>query len=437
MNDVNYIYGVVPDNWKKMKIKHFYELYSGGTPLSSVDSNYAEEGVCFVNISDMTNTEYITDTTKKLTDKGIKNKNLKILKSGTILYSIYASLGSVSELKTKATISQAILALIPKMGISIDKNYLKFLLMIAKENIFYFSNGTTQSNLNADIVNNLPLIIPELNNQIRISLYVGNKTLIINKLIDNQKQQIEKLKEYKQSLISEVVTKGLNPNVEFKDSNVKWIGLIPKNYDVSLISRHTFVTKLAGFEFTEILSKNINEFDDIPIVRAQNIKNDKFIKDFTGYINNDTARKLVRSNLDKPCILMTFIGAGVGEVAIFNEEKLHQLAPNVAKIEILKSHEDRISLRYLLYYLMSNAANFEKDQYLKATAQPNISMTIIRGLRFVLPPIDDQNKIIKYLDNKVLRLDELIELKNKKIDELYNYKKSLIYEYVTGKKEVS
>lgn len=298
-------------------------------------------------------------------------------------------------------------------------------------------NISTIENISAGKYADLPVTLHDKNKQNLIVEILDETSILIDNLIFNQQQQIEKLKEYKQSLISEVVTKGLNPNVEFKDSNVKWIGLIPKNYDVSLISRHTFVTKLAGFEFTEILSKNINEFDDIPIVRAQNIKNDKFIKDFTGYINNDTARKLVRSNLDKPCILMTFIGAGVGEVAIFNEEKLHQLAPNVAKIEILKSHEDRISLRYLLYYLMSNAANFEKDQYLKATAQPNISMTIIRGLRFVLPPIDDQNKIIKYLDNKVLRLDELIELKNKKIDELYNYKKSLIYEYVTGKKEVS
>lgn len=296
-------------------------------------------------------------------------------------------------------------------------------------------NGV-RSTINASQLLNYPVPKPSFQEQEKIAAYLDEKTVKIDELISAQEDAIAKLEEFKKRLISEKVVNGLKKENDFKDTNIDWIGEIPKNYKITRVSRHAFVTKLAGFEFTKILSKKIKEQGEVPIVRAQNIKNDSFIEDFTGYIDIETARLLHRSNLDKSCILMTFIGAGVGEVAIYNKSKLHQLAPNVAKIVINKEDEKLLLLRFLLYYLMSSSAEGEKDQYLKATAQPNISMTIIRSLRIVLPPMNEQIEIVAYLDRKTEEINQLIQIKKNKIEKLNEYKKSLIYEAVTGKVEV-
>ncbi len=102
----------LPVDWNIKKNKYLLNfMYSGGTPSASISEFYCDDGIPFVSISDMSRYNYVYDTQKHLTYEGIKDKNLKILDEGTILYSIYATVGAVSELRTKAAISQAILAL--------------------------------------------------------------------------------------------------------------------------------------------------------------------------------------------------------------------------------------------------------------------------------------------------------------------------------------
>ena len=126
--------GNIPSGWSTIKNKYLYSLlYSGGTPTASEGKFYAEEGCPFVAISDMSTTEYVTETKKHLTEDGIANKNLKILPSGTILYSIYATVGVVSELMIDATISQAMLAI--ELKSKINKSYYKYNLKAMKDYI--------------------------------------------------------------------------------------------------------------------------------------------------------------------------------------------------------------------------------------------------------------------------------------------------------------
>ena len=137
--------GNIPSGWSTIKNKYLYSLlYSGGTPTASEGKFYTEEGCPFVAISDMSTTEYVTETKKHLTEDGIANKNLKILPSGTILYSIYATVGVVSELMIDATISQAMLAI--ELKSKINKSYYKYNLKAMKDYIFSQANGNTQFN---------------------------------------------------------------------------------------------------------------------------------------------------------------------------------------------------------------------------------------------------------------------------------------------------
>ena len=195
--------GEIPADWEVIKNKYLLSLlYSGGTPSVSNNDFYCfEDGTPFVSISDMSNVDYVLSTQKRLTDSGLKDKNLRILPIGTILYSIYATVGAVSELKIEAAISQAMLAL--QVNSKVDKSFYKYNLAAMKGYIFSNANGNTQFNLNAEKVKNFYFVLPNVATQHRIANYLDRKCSQIDAIIARQQEVIEKLKAYKLSVITE------------------------------------------------------------------------------------------------------------------------------------------------------------------------------------------------------------------------------------------
>ena len=279
--------------------------------------------------------------------------------------------------------------------------------------------------------------VPEYAEQERIAAFLDAGCAEIDTVLEKTRASIEEYKKLKQAVITQVVTKGIRGDRPMKNSGIEWIGDIPAEWKVASIGRFCFVTKLAGFEFTNDMMSNIQDSGDIPIVRAQNIKMGKFINNISEFIPYRISQKLERCALNRKCLIITFIGAGIGEVAIFNEPKRYHLAPNVAKIVINVGMEHFVTEEYLLYFLMSFAGQEEINKIKKATAQPSLSMGTIRSIKMVLPDsIEEQSEIVSYLDMRCASIDALIAKKQQYLIEIENYKKSLIYEYVTGKKEV-
>lgn len=279
--------------------------------------------------------------------------------------------------------------------------------------------------------------VPEYAEQERIAAFLDAECAEIDAVLEKTRASIEEYKKLKQAVITQAVTKGIRGDRPMKDSGIEWIGEIPVKWKVASIGRFCFVTKLAGFEFTNDMMSNIQDSGDIPIVRAQNIKMGKFINNISEFIPYRISQKLDRCALNRKCLIITFIGAGIGEVAIFNEPKRYHLAPNVAKIVINVGMEHFVTEEYLLYFLMSFAGQEEINKIKKATAQPSLSMGTIRSIKIVLPDsIEELSEIVNYLDMRCDSIDALIAKKQQYLTEIENYKKSLIYEYVTGKKEV-
>lgn len=279
--------------------------------------------------------------------------------------------------------------------------------------------------------------VPEYAEQERIAAFLDAECAEIDTVLEKTRASIEEYKKLKQAVITQVVTKGIRGDRPMKNSGIEWIGDIPAEWKVASIGRFCFVTKLAGFEFTNDMMSNIQDSGDIPIVRAQNIKMGKFINNISEFIPYRISQKLERCALNRKCLIITFIGAGIGEVAIFNEPKRYHLAPNVAKIVINVGMEHFVTEEYLLYFLISFAGQEEINKIKKATAQPSLSMGTIRSIKMVLPDsIEEQSEIVSYLDMRCASIDALIAKKQQYLIEIENYKKSLIYEYVTGKKEV-
>jgi len=231
---------------------------------------------------------------------------------------------------------------------------------------------------------------------------------------------LEKIRDEKERLIKEKKLKKEKALAEISEDENPYE--LQKGWKWAHINEIAFVTKLAGFEYTKYLSNGITYEGDVPIVRAQNIKMNNFIENTQEFISFDLSEKLSRSALYKKCIVITFIGAGIGEVAIFDKVNRYHLAPNVAKIEIFNNFSVNVDEKYALYYLMSSIGRKDIFRFLKATAQPSLSMETIRKVRVALPPLQEQKRIVEKVDSLIQLCDEL----EKKIEKSKDYSNRLM-----------
>lgn len=412
--------GVIPSAWRTARVKNVAEtMQSGGTPDSSNDTFYVdiEGGIPWVAIADMSTTPYVKDTNKHISEEGRKSKNLIVFEPGTILYAMYASVGKVSELAVPATINQALLAIV--LNSSIDGSFFKYALNAWEPYIISESNGTTQFNLNANKVANLCFPMPNRLEQESIARYLDTKCAQVDTLIANVQAQIEKLKAYKQSLITEVVTKGLAPTVPMKDSGVEWIGEIPAHWEI----------KRGKVLFGESDARSTDGSEELLTVSQ-----------YTGI----TPRSQKNVNMFEALTLEGYKLCDVGDIAA-NTMWLWAGAIGVS------AYSGVISPSYNVY--RQKAENFVPsylDCLLRAPMLVQEYASRSTGIRasrlrlypkdfldimFPVPPVDEQQDIMSVLSEKFAAVDKLIAIKKFKIEKLEQYKKSLIYEYVTGKKE--
>lgn len=182
---------------------------------------------------------------------------------------------------------------------------------------------------------------------------------------------------------------------------------IPQNWKKVLLNDIAFVTKLAGFEYTKYMK--LADSGEVPVIRAQNVKPFELNENSLKYIDLETSQLLQRCALDRKSLLMTFIGAGIGDVCVFNKEQRYHLAPNVAKIEPFAD----TNINYLLIFLNGIWGKDEIFKSLKATAQPSISMATIREIWLPLPPLTEQNRIVEKVNELFSIIDKLQTLQGK------------------------
>ena len=240
---------------------------------------------------------------------------------------------------------------------------------------------------------------------------------------------IEKLKAYKLSVITEAVTKGLNPDVPMKDSGVEWIGEIPEHWEIRRIGSFARVTS----------SKRIFEEsyvdEGVPFYRSKEITDlSKGLHVQTEiFIPEEVFEQVNEASPAPKCgdILLTSIGT-IGNTWISDGRKFYYKDGNITQIEA----NDSFDSAYVEYCFSSNVV---LEQYTRlAMGSTLLALTIIKIKKILVafPPLDEQRKIVQYLKLKYSSIDAAIKNKENLITKLADYKKSLIYEVVTGKKEV-
>jgi type I restriction enzyme, S subunit len=233
--------------------------------------------------------------------------------------------------------------------------------------------------------------------------------------VESAELLLEKIKVEKEKLIKQGIYKRGRTILNSKTIKSQ---LISNNWKYSKLKDLFFVTKLAGFEYSKYI--RLSDMGEIPVIRAQNVK--PFVIDTSSvkYIDSSTSELLERSALTRNCLLVTFIGAGIGDVALFDKKQRWHLAPNVAKLEPYS--QTYIDLEYINFYLLSDFGRLQIYKHRKATAQPSLSMGTIRDIDLIIPPIDEQKEIVRKIKDLFSRFDKFNELNlsNKERLELLN-----------------
>ena len=421
--------GEIPEEWEIVKNKYLLDrMYSGGTPTASNERYYSDVGTPFVSIADMSSTDYVSSTKKCVSADGIKDKNLEILPKGTILYSIYATIGAVSELDIDATINQAILALILKPGF--DKRYYKYCLSAMRNYIYFNANGNTQFNLNADKVWNYVFVRPPYAIQKEIANSLDAECARIDAVIEQTRASIEEYKKLKQAVITQAVTKGIRPNRPMKDSGVDWIGKVPCDWQVTKLKY--FATIRSGITLGKIYPAD-TKLVEYPYLRVANVQGSYTdLSDVaTIAVTEEEAEKY---RLHDGELLMTEGGDRdkLGRGTVWHAEIDPCLHQN--HVFALRTNENLLA-EYVSYLSESLVGR----DYFDVTANQSVHLastnsTTILNFTIPYPKVDEQREIVQYLDRRILEISEIISKKQGLLIEIESMKRALVYEYVTGKK---
>ena len=396
--------GEIPKDWSNAKYRYSGEFVKGKLPS---EQNVEQLGKPIIGASEM----LCKDCRNFSTDESVptcQKKDILILWDG-------ANAGIVANNCEGIVSSTAV------KYVCTDKKFdAQYLFYLFKNGEPFFRskvNGTTIPHMNQKYIDEYLCIQPLLSEQQRIAEFLDRKCAEVDEMIALQEQIIEELKAYKQSVITEAVTKGLNPDAPMRDSGIEWIGSIPEHWEVK---RGKFMFQiLSGAPFESELFTNDSNY--MPLIRIRDIMHE----DTEAYYMGAYTQEYIVSKGD---ILVGMDGdfnvaSWKGKNALLNQR--------VCKLYNFKSDIHPRFIYYTLPLLLKR-----KNDLTYATTVKHLSTFDILAFPFTIPPITEQQAIADYLDEKCADIDSLIQTKQSKIDSLKEYKKSIIYEYVTGKREV-
>ena len=286
-------------------------------------------------------------------------------------------------------------------------------------------NSGVRSSLTASDMLNLPVIVPDIHEQKNIANYLDKQCSEIDLLTADIEKQISVLEDYKKSVITEAVTKGLDPNVEMKDSGVEWIGDIPKHWIISKIKHIAKINPKCDIRKLNLYS--VVTYSPMECIRNNTFENrpinyEELPPSLTRFQEGDLVMAKVSPCFENGNIsIMKDLYSGVG----FGSSELFVFRANP------------ITTRYLCYFLQNtNCKNYEILSFSGIAGLQRINSDHLRNTNITIPNINEQKQIADYLDKKCSEIDSLISEKKEQLEKLASYKQSMIYAYVTGKKEV-
>ena len=298
---------------------------------------------------------------------------------------------------------------------------------------FSYGKGVSYDNrwtLSAETLMNYPVVALSYEEQCKRANYLDRKCSQIDAIIAKQQQIIEKLKEYKLSVITEAVTKGFDPNVPMKDSGVEWIGKIPEHWAI-----HKFCWDYSAMLGKMLDAKRITGDSLHPYIKNADVQWD--------FINFENLDEMDFSDEEKerysicPGDLMVCEGGEIGKCAVVPNDAPNGIYYQKALHRVRRQRQNSGSIDFLSKVLYCMAKNNCLNTSPEKATIAHLPGDALSQLRIPAPPFREQNQIAGYLKKKCAKIDEMAVRKQAVVEKLQKYKKSLIYEVVTGKREVS
>lgn len=411
--------GEIPSHWEVVPIKHSYKFTVGWTPPTGRNDLF--EGInLWANISDLGD-KVIRTTTNHISDSAVRQSGRSISPKGSLLYSFKLSVGTVSFCGADMYTNEAIATFLK------GKNSLEFLYYAAP--IFIIKNANTNIYgapiLNQDLIKNALVLLPPLSEQDAIVRYLDSATSEIDKAIAMQQKMIDLLNERKQIIIQNAVTKGLDENVEMKESGVEWIGSIPKHWKVRKIKtvanfnplpqRKFQQDEIVGYLPMERLglgSMNPSEisYGKMPVGLNYIEDGDVVIAKVTPCFEN--GKIAIAKNLKNGCSF------GTSEIFVYRPIKIDSV--------------------FLLYSLQNEQLKNKCASTMMGTGGlKRVNASFAKNVYITFPPTEkEQNEIGLFLENKISTFNKTIENIQRQITLLQERKQIIINEVVTGKVRV-
>ena len=412
--------GEIPDDWESIRLKYIYSTTKAKLPKQFYDDKNLTPYLSMDFIRDSINTEpvYAKD------GDYCSEEDILILWDGS-------NAGEI-VFNHPAGYAPSTTAILKKLSTQSLPVYDKFYLKALEDDLRRNTNGMGIPHVNGSYLNNSLFLLPPKSTQERIASYLDKKCNKIEETIQNQQQVIEKLKAYKQSLITEAVTgkvkiengKACGEYESYKDSGVEWIGKIPSEWEVKKLK---FSSQIMRGLFSHRPRNDPDYYDGVhPFIQTGEVA--RAVKYITTY--SQTLNELgfsVSREFPAGTVLLT-IAANVGDVAILD---FNACFPDSV---IGFYPKENVSKIFMFYVLKSMKEQFMRNAII--STQMNLNINIVKEEFIPLPSLAEQKEIVKFLEKKSDYIDTAIEQKQNLIEKLTEYKKSLIYECVTGKKEV-
>lgn len=382
---------------EKKRLGDICEIVTGATPKTNI-KEFWDGDINWITPAELTEDTYIiNESLRKITTEGVEKTGLKSFPKGTVILSSRAPIGKVAIAGCEMYCNQGFKNLVCSK--QINNRFLYWYLKGHKEYLNSLGRGATFKEISKAIVENIEICLPTLEKQEKYADILEQ----CNGIIQIKKGQLRKLDTLVKSRFVEL----------FGDPVIN-----SRGWKKALIGDDCFVTKLAGFEYTQYI--NYEDSGDVVMVKAQNVKNGKLNRKELSFISNEVSDSLPRSQLAPGDVVMTYVGANIGDVAIIDNEYKYHLAPNVAKI---RPDSERYNSIYFMYMLMLLNAYIVKNS--ADTAKAALGMERIRKLNVFVPPMELQNQFADF----VTSIDKLKSKIQKSLEETQLLFDSLMQKY--------
>lgn len=416
--------GEIPSHWDSNKLKFFADISTGTTPSTANEEYWNEATENWYTPADFNEGDiHLNGSSRKVSAMAFEKSACKVFKKNVVLVvGIGATLGKIGFSRVECSANQQINAI--EFYDNVYPLFGAYYLSSLKEVMKSLASAATLAIMNQSVTGSIPFVCPTLVEQKNIAAFLDNKVGQIDTTIAEKEQMLEDLKAYRSAIVSEAVTKGLDKNVEMKDSGVEWIGMIPKHW---VTKRLKFVSdNFDGTHYSPETKENGK-----PYVTAADIRGKGIDYASTKKISQKDYDRLVEQGckIENNDVLLVKDGATTGRVGLMIDSEECVALSSVA---MLRPKEGIYPL-FLMYCMMSNAMQTQITNSMAGSAMPRITLTKLNEFVVCVPHLDEQRKIAAFVDGKIEKIDRTIDEINIQIDALKSYKTTLITEAVTGK----